>query len=277
MTEISEDTVRAEVRAWLEANWNLDYGLVEWRLKLAETGWGAGIGGRAGTAATSPSAWYRWSRGSSSGIVNLTRSRRPSWPLSLERGQPYRRAKDFSAPDRRATHGRRIPPLLKLTMPWRAAVKSPNLPRSPLTDRQRPLFEHPPEPFLDQADDASITDPVLREANQPFLADRIEEAPNVGVDDPAHLRAADPDHQRIQRIVLAAPGSEPVREPQEIFLINLAQYGGGCSLDDLVLERRHGERALPAVGLRYVTTPGWLRPVPSPMDPGVSLRSRSAS
>ena len=41
-------------------------------------------------------------------IVNLTRSSRPSWPLSLERGQPYRRAKDFSAPNRRATDGRRI-------------------------------------------------------------------------------------------------------------------------------------------------------------------------
>ena len=40
MTEINEDTVRAEVRAWLEANWNPDYGLVEWRLKLAESGWG---------------------------------------------------------------------------------------------------------------------------------------------------------------------------------------------------------------------------------------------
>ena len=40
MIEINEDTVRAEVRAWLEANWNPDYGLVEWRLKLAESGWG---------------------------------------------------------------------------------------------------------------------------------------------------------------------------------------------------------------------------------------------
>ena len=40
MTEISEDTVRADARAWLEANWNPDYGLVEWRLKLAESGWG---------------------------------------------------------------------------------------------------------------------------------------------------------------------------------------------------------------------------------------------
>src|SRR6266436_7592600 len=40
MTEISEDTIRGDVRAWLEANWSPDYGLVEWRLKLAESGWG---------------------------------------------------------------------------------------------------------------------------------------------------------------------------------------------------------------------------------------------
>ena len=37
MSEMNEDTVRAEARAWLEANWNPDYGLVEWRLKLAES------------------------------------------------------------------------------------------------------------------------------------------------------------------------------------------------------------------------------------------------
>jgi len=37
--------------------------------------------------------------------------------LSVERGQPYRRAKDFPAPSRRATDRRSIPPLLKLTMP----------------------------------------------------------------------------------------------------------------------------------------------------------------
>ena len=40
MTEIDEASVRAEIRAWLEANWNPDYGLVEWRKKLAECGWG---------------------------------------------------------------------------------------------------------------------------------------------------------------------------------------------------------------------------------------------
>ena len=65
-----------------------------------------------GTAAPS-TAGPRDGMGQAS-VVNLTRSSRPSW---LERGQPYRRAKDFSAPNRRATDGRRIPPLLKLTMP----------------------------------------------------------------------------------------------------------------------------------------------------------------
>ena len=30
-TAPTEESVRAEVRAWLEANWNPNYGLVEWR------------------------------------------------------------------------------------------------------------------------------------------------------------------------------------------------------------------------------------------------------
>jgi alkylation response protein AidB-like acyl-CoA dehydrogenase len=40
MAEATEATVRAEVRAWLEANWNPDLGLVEWRNKLIDSGWG---------------------------------------------------------------------------------------------------------------------------------------------------------------------------------------------------------------------------------------------
>ena len=40
MSEPTESSVRAEVRAWLEANWNPDYGLVEWRNKLIEFGLG---------------------------------------------------------------------------------------------------------------------------------------------------------------------------------------------------------------------------------------------
>src|ERR1700749_1234473 len=40
MTEISEDTVRAEVRDWLDKNWNTDYWLGERRKTRAESGWG---------------------------------------------------------------------------------------------------------------------------------------------------------------------------------------------------------------------------------------------
>src|SRR5215470_4926817 len=40
MSEISEAEVRAEVRQWLADNWNPDISLVEWRSKLADSGWG---------------------------------------------------------------------------------------------------------------------------------------------------------------------------------------------------------------------------------------------
>lgn len=40
MSEISEAEVRAEVRKWLAANWDPDMSLLEWRGKLADSGWG---------------------------------------------------------------------------------------------------------------------------------------------------------------------------------------------------------------------------------------------
>ena len=67
-------------------------------------------------------------------------------------------------------------------------------------------------------------------------------------------------------------GPESIGEPEEFLLVNLVQYGGGRSLDDFVLKRRYGERALPSIGLRYVPTPGRLRPVRSPMNSGMQVR-----
>ena len=40
MSETTETLVRAEVRAWLEAHWTVDAGLVEWRNTLIDSGWG---------------------------------------------------------------------------------------------------------------------------------------------------------------------------------------------------------------------------------------------
>ena len=59
---------------------------------------------------------------------------------------------------------------------------------------------------------------------------------DIGVQYPVHLGAADPDHQRIQRIVLAAPRPEPVQYPKEIFLVDRVQHHGGRPLDDLVFQ-----------------------------------------
>src|SRR5271154_6014455 len=63
-----------------------------------------------------------------------------------------------------------------------------------------------------------IRGPVLDELDQPFLADRVEEAPDVGVQYEVHFSALDPDHKGVQRIVLAALGPEPIAEPEEVFL-----------------------------------------------------------
>ncbi|MFI4974315.1 MAG: acyl-CoA dehydrogenase family protein [Caulobacterales bacterium] len=49
MSEPTEASVRAEARAWLEANWSPDLGLVEWRSRLIDSGWGV---------PSWPKAWY---------------------------------------------------------------------------------------------------------------------------------------------------------------------------------------------------------------------------
>ena len=56
MNDMTEETVRADVRAWLEANWKPDLGLVEWRNMLVESGWGAPLSfrGSVSRAASAP-------------------------------------------------------------------------------------------------------------------------------------------------------------------------------------------------------------------------------
>jgi hypothetical protein len=79
--------------------------------------------------------------------------------------------------------------------------------------------------------------------------------------DPVHRPPGDPEGERIQRIVLGAPRSEPVGEAEEVRLVDRVQHLHQRPLDDLVLECRDAERPLPAVGLRDVLPPRRLRPV----------------
>ena len=58
MSKVSEADVRAEVRAWLAANWDPEMSLVAWRNKLVDSGWGM---------PQWPEAWY--GRGLPLGLV----------------------------------------------------------------------------------------------------------------------------------------------------------------------------------------------------------------
>src|ERR1700716_603726 len=112
---------------------------------------------------------------------------------------------------------------------------------------------------------------MLQEANQPSLSDFIEERSDVSVQDEAHLLAVDPDAERIQRIVRATPRPEPIRDAEELFLVDRVQQRDNSPLDDLVLQGSDRERALPAIRLGYVDPPARPRPIRSALDPVVQI------
>ena len=68
------------------------------------------------------------------------------------------------------------------------------------------------------------------------MAHGVKERPDVGVEDEVHLPALECDHERIECIVRAAAGPEPVAEPEETFLVDSVQHSSGRSLDDFVLK-----------------------------------------
>src|SRR5262245_19599649 len=112
---------------------------------------------------------------------------------------------------------------------------------------------------------------MLQEADQPLLVDLVKERSDVGVQYEAHLLAVDPDAERIQRIMRAAPRPEPVREPEEVFLVDRVQQRGHSPLADLVLQGGDRERALSAVRLARRDPPARQRPICYPMDPIVQI------
>ena len=95
------------------------------------------------------------------------------------------------------------------------------------------------------------------------------------------LLAGDADHQGVRQpsahglvpwgIMLAALRSEPVRESEEIFLVDRVQHLDGRSLDDLVFQCGHRQGALPAIRLRNVPSPGRQCPVCSPVGSRVQI------
>jgi hypothetical protein len=103
-------------------------------------------------------------------------------------------------------------------------------------------------PLGDKAANTAITDAMFDEAHQPLVTDRIEESSYVGVYYPVLFRASNPNGQCVQRIVLTAPWSEPLRKPEEVFFVDCVEHLHHGPLSDLIFYRSypHSGRCRPS-------------------------------
>src|SRR5437764_5244368 len=88
--------------------------------------------------------------------------------------------------------------------------------------------------------------------NKGALWNTIQKAFDVKIEHPVHLPRQQSRVERIQRLMLASPRSEPVRKAEKVRLVDGAQHLDRGTLDDLVFQRRDSERSLPPVGPWYI-------------------------
>src|SRR6266511_211491 len=138
--------------------------------------------------------------------------------------------------------------------------------------RPVPVLDDPcGQPLADQPQDPPVRDPVLEEPLQPAVIKAGEEVADVRVEHPVHLLLPDPDRQRIQRLVRAAPQPEPVGETQEVRLVDGVEHLDDGPLKNLVFQRGNAERPRPPVRLRDVGPPRRPCPVTPCMHPVVQV------
>ena len=103
------------------------------------------------------------------------------------------------------------------------------------------------------------------------MVDGIKVPADVGIKHPVHLLAEDADRKRVQRIVLASLRSEPIREAEEVRLVDGIEHLDDGSLDDLVLQARNAQGSLSSVRLRDVASPRGSCPVRSAVQSRVQV------
>ena len=69
-----------------------------------------------------------------------------------------------------------------------------------------------------------------------------EELAEIRVEHPVHALPFDPGGERIQRVMRAAPRPKPIREADEVLLVDGVQHLDDGTLEDLVLQRSDPER-----------------------------------
>src|SRR6267154_626644 len=131
-----------------------------------------------------------------------------------------------------------------------------------------PILQHAgSQPFLNEPHDAPVRDPVLHELHKPLVGNPIKEALDVQIEHPVHFPRQQSGVERIQRLMLAASWSKPVREADKIRFVDGVQHLDRRALDDFVFQRRDSERSLPPVGLRDKHPTHQLRSIRSSLQP----------
>src|SRR5262249_42331697 len=95
------------------------------------------------------------------------------------------------------------------------------------------------QPLTNQPQDPPVRDPMLEKLPQPRMIKLTEKVADIRIKHPAHRLAADPDHQRVQRIMRTTLGPKPIRETPEIHLVHGIEYLDQRPLNNLVLQ--HGD------------------------------------
>ena len=108
-------------------------------------------------------------------------------------------------------------------------------------------------------------------SDHPSLVEIIEEALDVRIKNVVHLLLHERPGQRIQRLMLAAPRTKPIREAQKVLLIDLIEDGDHGLLDDLVFQCGDPERPLPSVSFLDVHSSRGQCPICSAMHPAVQI------
>src|ERR1700747_3134712 len=93
---------------------------------------------------------------------------------------------------------------------------------------------------------------MLYELDHPAFVEVIEKATDVSVQNAVHLLLQERVRQRIQRVLLAAPRAETIREAQKVFLVNRMEESDHGLLDGLVFQGRDPQWTLPSIFFLYV-------------------------
>src|SRR5438132_11703981 len=131
-----------------------------------------------------------------------------------------------------------------------------------------PILQHAGvEPFLDQSHNAPICNPVLEEFHPPFVGKPIEKVADIQIEHPVHLSRQQSRIERVQRLMLASPWPEPIRESEKIRFVDSVQHFDRRALDDFVFQCGNSERPLPPVSLGDLHPTHRFRSVRSSLQP----------